>query len=182
MRVPSIPFCPLRSSIRVTFEKCALQGVWNALCACTKTESSSRFVRVYFFAVFVISSTPMPSSRLGPTDRYDGDAQVRKSSAGALQLGDVLRLFPFANSEKVHFCSFHHIHVQWLQRRHVRLKFSFHFSDVDHMCIHSPTRSWQCHVGLHLFFIGSRTRKVKKKRLRTPMPLPPSSCVSLCNS
>ena len=40
----------------------------------------------------------MPSSRLGPTDRYDGDAQMRKSSAGALQLGAALRVFPFASS------------------------------------------------------------------------------------
>ena len=29
---------------------------------------------------------------------YDGDAQMRKSSAGALQLGAALRLFPFARA------------------------------------------------------------------------------------
>ena len=64
IRVPSIPFCPLRLSIRVPFEQCALHGVWSARCACTRTGTSSPFARVYFFAVFVISSTPMPSSRL----------------------------------------------------------------------------------------------------------------------
>ena len=97
----------------------------------------------------------MPSSRLGPTDKYDGDAQKRKSSAGVLQLGAALRLFPFASSfavlKKDRFCSFHLLHVQWLKKRHVRLEFSFHFSDVDHLCVHSSTRSWLCHVGFHLF-------------------------------
>ena len=42
--------------------------------------------------------TPMPSSRLGPTDKYDGEAQMWKISAGALQHGAALRLFPFASS------------------------------------------------------------------------------------
>ena len=97
-RVPSIPFFPSRFSIRVPFEQCALHGVWSARCACTRTETNSCFARVYFFAVFVISSTPMPSSRRGPTDRCDGDAQMRKSSAGALHRGAALRLFPFASS------------------------------------------------------------------------------------
>ena len=49
-RVPSIPFCQLRLSITVPFERCALHGVWSALCACTRTETNSRFARVYFFA------------------------------------------------------------------------------------------------------------------------------------
>ena len=97
MRVPSIAFCPLRLSIRVPFEQCALHGVCSARCACTGTETNYCFARVYFFAVFVISSTPMTSSRLGPTDRYDDDAQMRKSSAGALHRGAALRLFPFAS-------------------------------------------------------------------------------------
>ena len=56
------------------------------------------FARVYFFAVFVIFPTPMPSSRPGPTDKYDGDAQMRKSFTGALHRGAALRLFPFAIS------------------------------------------------------------------------------------
>ena len=97
MRVPSIAFCPLRLSMRVPFEQCALHGVCGARCACTGTETNYCFARVYFFAVFVISSTPMTSSRLGPTDRYDDDAQMRKSSAGALHRGAALRLFPFAS-------------------------------------------------------------------------------------
>ena len=36
-----------------------------------------------------------PSS---PTDKYDGEAQMKKSSAGALQHGAALRLFPFTSS------------------------------------------------------------------------------------
>ena len=64
----------------------------------TRTGTSSHFARVHFFVVCVISSTPMPSSRLGTTDKYDGDAQMRKSSVGALQHGAALRLVPFARS------------------------------------------------------------------------------------
>ena len=82
----------LRLSIRVRFEWCALHGVWNARCACAKIETSSRFARLYFFAVVVISSTLMLSKRLGPTDRYDGDAQMKEKSAGALQLSAALHL------------------------------------------------------------------------------------------
>ena len=80
---------------------CALHGAWSARFACTRTETISCIARVYFFAVFVISSTLMPSSHLGPTDRYDGDAQMNKSSAGALHHGAALRLFPFASSVAV---------------------------------------------------------------------------------
>ena len=54
--------------------------------------------RVYFFADFVISSTQVPSSLRGPTDRYNGEAHRKNSSAGTLQRGAALRLFPFASS------------------------------------------------------------------------------------
>ena len=101
IRVPSIPFCPLRLSIKVPFEQCVLRGAWSARCACTRTEINSCFALVCFFTVFVISSTPMPSRRLGPTDRYDGGAPMRKSSASALHRGAALRLFPFASSYAV---------------------------------------------------------------------------------
>ena len=58
-----------------------------------------------------------------------------------------------------------------------------HFSDVDHLSVNSLPRSWQCHVGFHLFFcqVGNQEGE-KKRRLRTPVTLPPSSCVSLCTS
>ena len=56
------------------------------------------FARVYFFADFVISSTQVPSSLRGPTDRYNGEAHRKNSSAGTLQRGAALRLFPFASS------------------------------------------------------------------------------------
>ena len=95
--VPNIPFRPKRLSIRVPFEQRTLHGVWSARCACTRTETNSHFAR-YFSAGFVISSTPMPSRRRGPTDKYDGEAHIRKSSAGGLQRGAALRLFPFASS------------------------------------------------------------------------------------
>ena len=35
------------------------------------------FARVHFFADFVTFSTPMPSSRRGPTDKYDGETHKR---------------------------------------------------------------------------------------------------------
>ena len=56
------------------------------------------FARVYSFADFVISSTPMPSVLRRPTDRYEGEAHIRTSSAGGLQRDAALRLFSFASS------------------------------------------------------------------------------------
>ena len=99
IRVPNIPFCPLRWS------RCRL--------------SAACFERVYFFAVFVVPSAPMPASRLSPTDRYDGDAQMRKSSAGALHRGAAPVPFRqlFCCAGKDRFCSCHHIHVQRLMGR-----------------------------------------------------------------
>ena len=58
-----------------------------------------RFARVsFFFASFGSSSTPMPSRRLGRTDKYDGEAHIKKSFADVLQQVAALRLLPFANS------------------------------------------------------------------------------------
>ena len=94
IRVPSIPFCPLRLC-RVSSVRCMVYGV---LVARVPERKTTPVLHVCIFTVFVISSTPMPSSRLGRTDKYDGDAQMRKSSAGAFQLGAALRLFPFASS------------------------------------------------------------------------------------
>ena len=163
MRAPKIPFCPLR----LPCELCALHGVWSACCACTRTETSCCFERVYFFAVFVISSTQSLRVVEGPTDRYDCDAQMRKSSAGALHLGAALRLFPLASSfavlTRIFFALF--TIFQRLKKRHVRLEFSFHFSNVGHLCVQSPTRSWQCHVGFLLFFVRTGTRKVEEETL-----------------
>ena len=41
-------------------------------------------------------------------------------------------------SEKDRFRSCHHVHVQRLEVRHVRLEFLLCFRDVDHFCVHSP--------------------------------------------
>ena len=90
LRVHSIPFCPLRWSTRVPFEQCALHGVWCALCACTRTETSSRFVHV--------CTSLLMSCRIGPTEKYDGEAHIQWSSAGALQRGAAPRLSPLASS------------------------------------------------------------------------------------
>ena len=81
IRVPSIPFCPSRLLIRVPFE----YGVLVARVPERKPTPASHVCTSLL--LFVISSSPVPSSRLGPTDRHDGDAQMRKS----------LRLFPFAS-------------------------------------------------------------------------------------
>ena len=94
------------SFLTVTFVD---QGAVSVVCAARCMEWSLRvyqngrcFARVYFSAVFVISSTPMPASRLSPTDRYDSDAHTRKSSAGALHRGAALRLFPLRQLNKRH--------------------------------------------------------------------------------
>ena len=83
------------------------------------------FARVYLFADFVISSPPMPSSRLGPTNKYDGDAHMRKSFAGALQRGAALRLFPFASSfavqKRIVFALVTIFMSQGSRGRHIRL-------------------------------------------------------------
>ena len=68
------------------FEQCAAGCVECPLC-----ENQN------FYADFVISSTPLPSSLRGPTDTYEGEAHMRKRSAGALQRVAALRLFPFAS-------------------------------------------------------------------------------------
>ena len=154
MRVPSIPFSPLRLSMTVRFEWCALHDVWSARCACTRTETNSRFARVHIFADFVISS-----SRRGPSDRHDGEAHMRKSSAGPLQRGAALRLLPFASSFAVRSC--YHTHVQRLERRQVRLEFSFRFLDVDHKCVHSPSRARHRHVSFHVFLFRTGSRQLK---------------------
>ena len=56
----------------------------------------------------------------GSLDKYDGEAQMRKSSAGALQHGAALRLFPFASSfdvlKRIVFSLFSTYSVQWLGR------------------------------------------------------------------
>ena len=75
---------------RVPFEQCALHGVWSALCACTRTETSSRFVHV--------CTSLLMSCRIGPTEKYDGEAHIQWSSAGALQRGAAPRLSPLASS------------------------------------------------------------------------------------
>ena len=97
---------------------------------------------------------------------------MRKSSAGAPTWrcpAPVPFRQLFCCAEKDRFCSFHHIHVQWLERRDVRLKFSFHFSNVvDHLCVRSPTRSWQCHVGFHLLLVGTGTGEVKEGAFACP--------------
>ena len=167
MRVLIIIFCPLRLSISLPFEQYALHGVWSARCACTRTETSS------LFAVFVISSIPLPSSRLGPIDKYDGDAQTRKSSAGALQLGAAQRLLPFANSFAVlQMIFFLFSPFSCPAAQEVRLDLSFHFSHVDHLCVHSPTR--------HLFFVGSGTRKVERETLAYPQCHSHEAAASIC--
>ena len=45
---------------------------------------------------------------------------------------------PFCCAEEDRFCPCHHIHVQRLKRRQVRLEFSLRFPNVDHFCVHSP--------------------------------------------
>ena len=70
--------------------------MWSARCACTRAETNILFAHVYFFADFVISSTPITSSLRDTTDRYDGEAHTRSSSAGALQRCPALA--PFASS------------------------------------------------------------------------------------
>ena len=91
--VPSIPFSPLRLSIVVPFEECALQGVWNAPpVRVPEQRPVPYFAREYFFAAFEISSTPMPSVLSGPTDRYGGAHKEELCGRGA-----ALRLCPFAS-------------------------------------------------------------------------------------
>ena len=80
----------------LTSVRCMVYGVLVARVPERKPTPASHVCTSLLF--FVISSTPMPSSTPGPTDKYDGDGQVRKSSAGALHRGAALRLFPFANS------------------------------------------------------------------------------------
>ena len=126
------------------------------------SEKTFPFARVHFFAVFVISSTPMPSRCMGPTDRYDGDAQMRKSPAGALPAPVPFRQL-FCCAEKDRFCSCHHTHVQRLKGREVRLEFSLRFSSDDHLSVHSSHRAGHCHVSFHLFSVRTGNRQVKEE-------------------
>ena len=109
--------------------------------SCTRRETNSRFARVYFFADFVISSTPMPSSR-GPT----------------CFLSPALLL-----------CCGHHIHIQRLERRHVRLEFLFRFPDADHLCPLAPgIVTWV----FHLFLFRTGSEQVKEETFADSNPLP----------
>ena len=83
-------FCPLRLSIRVPFDLCALHGVYQ-------DRFQLLFARMYFFADFVISSTA-DAFQSPRSHRHEGEAHIRKSPGGALQRGAALRLFPFASS------------------------------------------------------------------------------------
>ena len=157
-------------SIVVPFKQCALQSVWNVRCACTRTETSSFFARENFFDDSVISSTPMPSVLRGPTDKYKGEPHTRKSSAPLLRC-----------SEEDRFRSCHCVHVQRPEGRHVRMELSLCFPDVDHFCIHSPSRAKHRDVGFHLFSFGARSRQVKEETFSESDPLHPS-CVNLCTS
>ena len=186
MRVPIIPFCPLRLSIRLPFEQCALHSVFSARCACTKTETNSLFARVYFFAVFLISSIPMSSSRLGPTDKHDGDAHMRKSSAGALQLGAALRLFPFASSfavlKRIVFVLFT-IFVSIGPRGGMSAWNSRSTSPMSTACasilpLAPGSVTWDFISSLS----GREPGRWKKETLAYPNATPPSSCVNLCTS
>ena len=180
VRVPSIPFCPLRLSSRVPFEQCALHGVWSARCACTRAETISCFARVYFCAVFVISSRPRPSSRRGPADKYDGDAQMRTSSAFALQFGAALHLFPLASSfavlERIVVALFTMFMSSGSKRRHVRLKIL-----VPLLRCRPPVRQFSHSLlAVSRGFSSLLCRDGNQEGER--MPLPPCSCVSLCAS
>ena len=62
------------------FEWCALHGVWNALCACTRTDTSSYFARASLISQF-LPPRCLPVSAV-PTDRYEGEAHTKKSFAG----------------------------------------------------------------------------------------------------
>ena len=89
------------------------------------------FARVFFFADFGISSTPMPSVLRGPTDRYEGEAHIKNISVGGLQRGAALRTVSFRQllrcSEEDGIRSCHHVHVQRLEGRHVRLELLLYF-------------------------------------------------------
>ena len=75
-------------------------------------------------------------------------------------------------AEEDHFYPFHHIHVQRLERRQIRLEFSLRFPNVDHFCVHCPTRARHRNVRFHLFFIRAVPRQVKEETLADPDALP----------
>ena len=78
---------------------CAHSMVYGVLSARVPEQKPIPVLHVcIFFAYFVISSTPMPSSRLGLSEMSDGEAHIKRSSAGALQRGAALRLFLLARS------------------------------------------------------------------------------------
>ena len=71
---------------------------------CSLSPSSAKEAVPIWREVFILSFRDRFSHHcsektcLDPTDRYDGDAQMRKISVGALDRGAALRLFPFASS------------------------------------------------------------------------------------
>ena len=89
--------------------------VWSALCSCTRTDTNSRRGRVYFFGDFAVSCQPMPRSRLGTTDLYDGEADI-----SALQRAAALRLSlsgqPSCCAKEDILRSAHHIHVSRVEK------------------------------------------------------------------
>ena len=111
----------------------------------------------------------MPSSRLGPTDKYDGDAQMRKSSAGALHRGAALRLFPFASSvavlKRILFLLLSPYSYPAAQGTVGPPGILAPFLQHRPLSVHSSHRARHCHVCFHLFSVRTGTRQVKGETL-----------------
>ena len=99
---------------------------------------------------------------------------MRKSSAGALQRGAALRLFPFASSFAVLKRIVFALVTMFMSSGSRGGMSAWNFRSVSLMstnfCIHSPSRAGHRDVGVHLFLFGARSRQVKEEAFVAPIP------------
>ena len=180
MRVPSIPFSVrfvCRSGCRLSTVRCLVYGVLVARVA--ERKPTACFARVYFFAVFVISSIPMPSSRLGPTDKYDGDAQTRRRvllarSNLALPCACSLSASSFAVLKSIVF-------IQRLKGAEVRLEFSAPFLQYRPLVRpFLPFAAWQLSSGISSLVCRVGNQEGGKKDSCVPQCRSQQAAASIC--
>ena len=110
----------------------------------------------------------------------------RKSSAGALQLGAALRLFPFASSfavlKRIVFALFT-IFISSSSRGGMSAWNSRSTSPMSTTCASIlPLDLGSATLDFISSLSGREPGRRKKETLHTPMPLTPNNCVNLCTS
>ena len=90
---------------------------------------------------------------------------LRANSSVALLCACLLRPAP---KQDIH----HHVRVHRIERRQIRLEFSFRFLDVNHLRVHSSPRSKHRHLGFRVFLVRSGSKQVEEETLANPNTIP----------